>query len=74
MKAFDHIHFPVLLKKLITFSFTENTVTVMISYLLGSRQFVSYNGFNSKWYDPTTGVPQGSNLAPLLFIIFVDES
>ena len=63
-KAFDRIHHRILA----TFGFSQNNFA---SYLSNRSQYVTLNGYKSKVYDITSGVPQGSNLGPLLFLLFI---
>lgn len=72
-KAFDRISHQIILNKLSMCGFSESLVCFFESYLTNRTQFVSYNGHNSEHYVSTSGVPQGSNLGPLMFLVFIND-
>ena len=71
--AFDIVDHPLLLEKLQLYGFAENSVNLIDSYLSGRHQTVYIEGTLSKVLPVPTGVPQGSILGPLLYIIFTNE-
>ena len=71
--AFDLVDHSILLKKLDLFGFDQATVTWFWSYLTGRSQCVYVDGKLSDLEPVDCGVPQGSVLGPLLYILFVND-
>ena len=72
-KAFDTVDHEVLLVKLDHYGVRNECFMWFLSYLKNRQQYVSYNGSNSDLYQIHYGVPQGSILGPLLFILYIND-
>ena len=72
-KAFDTIDHSILLYKLQYYGIHGNAIEWFKSYLSNRKQYVEINGKTSPYANITTGVPQGSILGPLLFIIYMND-
>ena len=72
-KAFDTVDHKILLEKLYHYGIRGNAHDLLKSYLHNRQQFVSINGFESEKTFVKHGVPQGSVLGPLLFLIYINN-
>ena len=72
-KVFDMVNHKIMLGKLRAKGMTENSVKWFDSYLTGRSQVVDIDGVLSGPKKITCGIPQGSILGPLLFLIYVND-
>ncbi len=72
-KAFDTVNHKILCEKLNYYGLRGNINKLIQSYLSNRRQYVSLNGFDSEVKNMNCGVPQGSSLGPLLFLIYIND-
>ena len=72
-KAFDTVNHEILLKKLEHYDIRGKALIWFRSYLTNRKQHVSLNGVCSESKYITCGVPQGSCLGPLLFLVYIND-
>ena len=72
-EAFDTVHHTILLAKLEKYGIRGITGDWFTSYLRNRKQFGTVGGHRSSAKMVTCGIPQGSCLGPLLFIIYLND-
>ena len=72
-KAFDTIGHNILLSKLYKYWIRGNTLNWYMNYLSNRHQFMSINNTSSSFLRIECGLPQGSILGPILFILYIND-
>lgn len=72
-KAFDTLNYEIILWKLRKYGLHENSLTLIQNYFTNRKQYVEFRGIKSSMSPLSIGVPQGSILGPLFFIIYMND-
>ena len=72
-KAFDTVDYVVLLQKLLTYGIRGIALDLFESYLNNRKHCTVVHGVSSGVENVTCGVPQGSTLGPLLFLLYMND-
>ncbi|KAF0758122.1 putative RNA-directed DNA polymerase [Aphis craccivora] len=73
-KAFDHVDHNHLMSTLDSIGIGEPLLSWLCSYITNRIQWVTVDSTSSEHFMPSSGVPQGAVLSPLLFTLFVNST
>ena len=72
-KAFDTVNHTILIQKLEHYGVRGKSLDWFSSYLIGRTQYTFCNNHSSQVKEITCGIPQGSVLGPLLFLLYIND-
>ena len=72
-KAFDTVNHKIVLDKLYLYGIRGTALDWITNYLSDQKQYVVYNNTKSDEKHITCGVPQGSILGPILFLLYIND-
>ena len=72
-KAFDTVDHDILLYKIYHYGIRGEAYNWIKGFLTNRKQYVNISGFESSKQSITCGVPQGSTLGPLLFLLYIND-
>ena len=72
-KAFDTVNHDLLVSKLNVYGIRGIAIHWLSNYLTNRKQYVNVDGHSSNLLDVTCGLPQGSILGPILFLIYIND-
>ena len=72
-KAFDRIGYNLLIEKLIYLGARRSLIPWIINFLSNRNQLVKFDGATSVWLSVNAGVPRGTKLGPILFLVMVNN-
>ena len=73
VEAFNSISHEIFLKKIEAYGFSESSVDLFASFLKNRQQCVKINDIYSEWLETNHGVPQGTVLGLLIFLLYIND-